>query len=74
VKLAAMSDERIEELMLDAGIIRNRLKLKARGAMPRPGWLWITLPSGCGRSSAAAEDQPLQGAAKSRLSPMKPRP
>ncbi|MFP3526041.1 DNA-3-methyladenine glycosylase I, partial [Pantoea sp. SIMBA_072] len=29
VKLAAMSDERIEELMQDAGIIRNRLKLKA---------------------------------------------
>ena len=28
-RLALLSDEEIEELMLDAGIIRNRLKLKA---------------------------------------------
>ena len=29
VKLSQMSDERIEELMLDAGIIRNRRKIEA---------------------------------------------
>ncbi|ABY95994.1 TPA: DNA-3-methyladenine glycosylase I [Pseudomonas putida] len=48
VKLAAMSDERIEELMQDAGIIRNRLKLKAARrnaqawlAVDNPAqWLW----------------------------------
>ncbi|MEG0637393.1 MAG: DNA-3-methyladenine glycosylase I, partial [Pseudomonas sp.] len=48
VKLAQMSDERIEELMLDAGIIRNRLKLKAARrnaqawlAVDNPAeWLW----------------------------------
>ncbi|AJQ49767.1 MULTISPECIES: DNA-3-methyladenine glycosylase I [Pseudomonas] len=47
-KLAAMSDERIEELMQDAGIIRNRLKLKAARrnaqawlAVDNPAaWLW----------------------------------
>ena len=48
VRLARMSDERIEELMLDAGIIRNRLKLNAVRrnanawlALDNPGeWLW----------------------------------
>ncbi|WP_411562389.1 DNA-3-methyladenine glycosylase I [Pseudomonas shirazensis] len=48
VQLAQMSDERIEELMLDAGIIRNRLKLnaarrnaKAWLAVDNPAeWLW----------------------------------
>ena len=48
VKLSQMSDERIEELMLDAGIIRNRLKLKAARrnaqawlAVDNPAeWLW----------------------------------
>ncbi|ANC00986.1 MULTISPECIES: DNA-3-methyladenine glycosylase I [Pseudomonas] len=48
VQLAEMSDERIEELMLDPGIIRNRLKLNAVRrnarawlALENPGeWLW----------------------------------
>ncbi|MGJ3440469.1 DNA-3-methyladenine glycosylase I [Pseudomonas sp. Je.1.5.c] len=48
VQLAQMGDERIEELMLDAGIIRNRLKLnaarrnaKAWLAVDNPAqWLW----------------------------------
>ncbi len=47
-QLAQMSDERIEELMLDPGIIRNRLKLKAARrnaqawlALDAPAeWLW----------------------------------
>ncbi|MNF18361.1 DNA-3-methyladenine glycosylase 1 [compost metagenome] len=44
VKLSQMSDERIEELMLDAGIIRNRLKLKAvrRNAQ---AWLAVDNPA-----------------------------
>jgi len=48
VKLAQRSDERIEALMLDPGIIRNRLKLKAARrnaqawlAVDNPAeWLW----------------------------------
>ncbi|MDH0646343.1 DNA-3-methyladenine glycosylase I [Pseudomonas sp. GD03858] len=44
VKLARLSDERIEELMLDPGIIRNRLKLKAvrRNAL---AWLAVDNPA-----------------------------
>ena len=45
VKLAAMSDERIEELMQDAGIIRNRLKLRAARQNAR-AWLQLDDPVG----------------------------
>jgi len=44
VRLAQLSDERIAELMLDAGIIRNRLKLNAvrRNAQ---AWLAVDNPA-----------------------------
>lgn len=74
VKLACLSDERIEELMLDAGIIRNRLKLKAvrRNAQ---AWLAVDNPaSGYGRSSAARRRSTIsRGVATCRRSPMRPR-
>ncbi|WP_028695853.1 DNA-3-methyladenine glycosylase I [Pseudomonas cremoricolorata] len=44
VRLAQMSDERIEELMLDPGIIRNRLKLNAVRRNAR-AWLALDNPA-----------------------------
>ena len=39
-RIAAWGPERVEALMLDAGIVRNRAKLQAAIGSAR-GWLWI---------------------------------
>ncbi|MOA28125.1 DNA-3-methyladenine glycosylase 1 [compost metagenome] len=51
-RLAQMSDEEIEERMLDPASSATASSSMLRGAMPRPGWLCRTLRSGCGRLSA----------------------
>jgi DNA-3-methyladenine glycosylase I len=74
VQLSQMSDERIEELMLDPASSATASSSRPPGAMPRPGWLdnpaeWLWSFVG-----GEPKINHFKAAAKCRPSPMKPRP
>jgi hypothetical protein len=60
-RLAVLSDAEIEQLMLDPGIVRNRLKLNATRRNARPGWRWRIRWVALVVCRRRAQDQSFQG-------------